>query len=1537
MIVTVGGVAKTVLINSIKLQHDLNSQKSASFIIQGTTPNIGAVVTIGDSFKGVVAEARQIKMGNVDYCEIYACDYSYLATKRRYTLDIPLGLTEDDQILQMPLSEVIKKLVDDVLSQEGVTIGSLPTGIDDIGIGPCYWENIRVSDILTAICAEAGLIWKIDEDKVLHVYKQSEGALKTITNILEDGFSVTDEGIDLANKVILKDVPDLEVQYDYNAQPPADGVTKMFTTIGKPYIYASPAILVDGDTQTIGIWGEDTDKDWYWIRNSSHILQNEEATPIATGTQMIVATWHNAPKTVIKENAAAQASLAGMMGGTGIVERVFEPFPISSVSGAINIADQYLDAYSGASTRVEFKTYTSVNVGDRVSISTDEVSGIFYVDSLEFEEDDAGNIIYRIVANSQQSVYPGNYVSRALSPFLDHWTDQKQPPMPYKPLTLLIAKHPLHYGPIVVPDETWYKMGSLTTQKQTFWLPEIEDYGWYVYLEPSETSINGWAMVDRSIFTITPEDIAFEWGIQSEADYQYLSNSTDTIEQGLSRGKDSLKNIIKSSDQSFLLQHGIGVFEYVSKGPTMQYQADRSTQGSFWSAYFGAYVLENENPVQLNRRNMKRLVLFDEDNAYRFVYGIMLPWIFPAGYPYYQSWDDWYNMVWVQQSWWPYARYRGCFEISTITVDLASNTTSIEGESNWLEEPIHDWLEDLVYNFPNPDPPKIQFLNNDVLPEGEITILDKRGNIVATETITPTTYLRGGVNWIWVDDTGEAASATVQVDMQYKSHNQSGTTVLRDRDEVLNEVQMYDTQLMPMATPYRPFFCIDIPDYFEPLIEDDCVYHILAPNHMPFQSLTLEPDEEDAVVSFPDGEGQIIPHIEYLSPNTYDDEPEEAETAEYYARQSHIPVSKELSSANIEVEKIDIHLAPVDLFEMNDLEFEISFDENDYIYAMCDFGYTEDPEHENNPDSVIKKLIGQQVFNGDPLYSENIIEDWYDQPIDLYAFYWHGFLNLDHELRQQPSPTTEVWMVQDGNVEKIWDHDTGYDWSNITVTETCTPFHDLDCDPGGVAATSWVNASTPDPTPPTVWPWGAGGWPGASYAQFCALWEISTITVYPVDSIAYESGGYVTYFSSTPSRTLASDSADITYRENEFWDGITRANLHDAHPLPLTKELAVYESEMDYVEDPLYMDPGIYWVWPKICVKYKYVGNVNRLLARRAGYLEGFAKTSDIEETLKFNTRDGPFIQMGINNLNPLHRWYQSGVLTLDRISLPVQPIFNMTDDTNVDFPESSLSSINSIREERPAWKPSSVDGWIAPAPDPFTKTKANWIKQNPQIMRFFIAANKFSKLNVNIQNVGEPHKSNQRSYSIELPDPFDASPDIIRAGELGGQEPEHNNPYPNSGDGDWQLRVYRRFDTINSVSAEPVFIEISSSLDDPAFETFILRFTSSSYQRCYLPDYRIYVRVLHVGRTCSSQRYYLNTPTTGWVNRYAPRAKMTLGSGINYVYGYAAEILDYHKTDKLHIFDVTIRQPILKANKLMLDSGFDAKILNLEKYKEGL
>ena len=63
----------------------------------------------------------------------------------------------------------------------------------------------------------------------------------------------------------------------------------------------------------------------------------------------------------------------------------------------------------------------------------------------------------------------------------------------------------------------------------------------------------------------------------------------------------------------------------------------------------------------------------------------------------------------------------------------------------------------------------------------------------------------------------------------------------------------------------------------------------------------------------------------------------------------------------------------------------------------------------------------------------------------------------------------------------------------------------------------------------------------------------------------------------------------------------------------------------------------------------------------------------------------------------------------------------------------------------------------------------------------------------------------------------------------------------------------------------------------------------------------------------------------------------MTLGSGINYVYGYAAEILDYHKTDKLHIFDVTIRQPILKANKLMLDSGFDAKILNLEKYKEGL
>jgi hypothetical protein len=47
--------------------------------------------------------------------------------------------------------------------------------------------------------------------------------------------------------------------------------------------------------------------------------------------------------------------------------------------------------------------------------------------------------------------------------------------------------------------------------------------------------------------------------------------------------------------------------------------------------------------------------------------------------------------------------------------------------------------------------------------------------------------------------------------------------------------------------------------------------------------------------------------------------------------------------------------------------------------------------------------------------------------------------------------------------------------------------------------------------------------------------------------------------------------------------------------------------------------------------------------------------------------------------------------------------------------------------------------------------------------------------------------------------------------------------------------------------------------------------------------------------------------------------------------------ISDYHIHEKLRILDVTIRQPILKANKLMLDSGFDAKILNLEKYKEGL
>ena len=232
-----------------------------------TNISIGnSVLITNDSiviFSGIIRSITpQEKIPGVLEYQVRAVDNAALAEKRRVA-----------KVYENILSgDIVKALIDDILSQEGVTYGTIEDGPI---IKKAVFNYIKVSQALDYIKNITGLNWNIDENKQLNLFNREEYKAPFILNnqTQHSNFRPIKNMDEYRNVQYTRGGKvKTSLQEDRTPSPKPDGESKTFVVrfpIAEQPIIKINAVAVN--PSDIGVNGLDINKKWYWSYNSNSI------------------------------------------------------------------------------------------------------------------------------------------------------------------------------------------------------------------------------------------------------------------------------------------------------------------------------------------------------------------------------------------------------------------------------------------------------------------------------------------------------------------------------------------------------------------------------------------------------------------------------------------------------------------------------------------------------------------------------------------------------------------------------------------------------------------------------------------------------------------------------------------------------------------------------------------------------------------------------------------------------------------------------------------------------------------------------------------------------------------------------------------------------------------------------------------------------------------------------------------------------------------------------------------------------------------
>ena len=334
----------------LDLTHSFNFNKGQYVEIMDL--NLDVIFT---GFIDTISQRRLTYDGVIEH-RLSCVDNHYLADKRL----IAKAFVSPDTI-----ADAVTWIVDNILVDEGVSAGSIvaPTAIEAIS-----YDYVTVASALDDLSAYAGCTWFIDANKLLYFVPRSTYAAAwditeidgVMTNVLADSFEVFETNPEYRNQQYIRGgSARTSLQTEIKV---GDGDTSSWAVGYK--IAAVPTITLSTDSgatypysQTVGIKGVDTGKDWYWSANDQVIVQDAGATRL-TSTKRIKIEYYGLYQVILSSADYIEIldRQAVEYTTSGLNDAVRDDPLVTTQDAGLNEANALLDHYAEIGTKVTYST-----------------------------------------------------------------------------------------------------------------------------------------------------------------------------------------------------------------------------------------------------------------------------------------------------------------------------------------------------------------------------------------------------------------------------------------------------------------------------------------------------------------------------------------------------------------------------------------------------------------------------------------------------------------------------------------------------------------------------------------------------------------------------------------------------------------------------------------------------------------------------------------------------------------------------------------------------------------------------------------------------------------------------------------------------------------------------------------------------------------------------------------------------------------------------------------------------------------------------
>lgn len=336
--------------NDLSIEDAIAERSTCSFGVYNNLGHYekGQTIEIFDQdsdliFSGVIDNSTERKITQNDVIHSIQCvDNHYYADKRIFAKSYQNVLAGD----------IVRDIITEVLSEEGITVGTIQDG----GIVlEAVFNYAKVTDCLNSLAEKAGFWWKIDQFKKLHFVPRTafnSPFILTSQDCIKNSISVKIGNPKYRNS-----------QYIVGGTDETDPITESFVGDGERQTFSVgfpiarvPIITLNGNTQSVGIRGLETNKDWYWSKGDNTITQELQNTPLLNTDNLSINYRGQFPVVAIVINDGEVTNRQLIEGGTGLVEDVEDTAKTTTSEAAFEIAQAKLDKYGVIGRRLTFRT-----------------------------------------------------------------------------------------------------------------------------------------------------------------------------------------------------------------------------------------------------------------------------------------------------------------------------------------------------------------------------------------------------------------------------------------------------------------------------------------------------------------------------------------------------------------------------------------------------------------------------------------------------------------------------------------------------------------------------------------------------------------------------------------------------------------------------------------------------------------------------------------------------------------------------------------------------------------------------------------------------------------------------------------------------------------------------------------------------------------------------------------------------------------------------------------------------------------------------